>query len=314
MANPAASTNPRSVITGSQLTASTTLKYPLDMDTNSPNFFEIRFVNYSRGVNLQTAQSQSGVTIFLPVPEQLSDTTNLNYSEIALGVGGIENEINSDNWAQAIANVGNKRGGEAFMLDKLRTAGPEVTAAAGAIVGGILGGAPGAVVGGIIGANAPAATISVIAGQKLGFVRNPDLSVEFKGVERKKYQFSWKMAAKSWNETNAINNIIDCIRWNTLPERNGGGGIGWTLDYPNIAFLRFHGNLAYGTAENPRQIIQFGSKGVVVTGVNILYNGSTNGQAFFAGSGEPVEVQLSLQMEDRDILTREQINTGWGNQ
>jgi hypothetical protein len=294
--------NPREETSKNELKGTTALSFPPEIDANVPNFFELKFVNYDRNAALKKAtQSPNSVTIFLPVPIDLTDETNLDYSEYE-SFGGLDKLLQNGTTSDFAASLGEAAGGslQAMALGGARYL-PEATAKLGAGLASKALKVP-------VSAGNLGTRLGQIAGTQIGALVNPALAVEFRGIQRKSYTFTWRMVAKSADESKRINQIVDCIRWNILPEKVSGD---WILTYPNIAFMKFHGNLEYGKADAPRQLIQFAPQGAVVRRMAVTYNGSSAQQVFFDQTGEPIEVAIQLELEDRGILTRELIDSSW---
>lgn len=268
------------------------MSFPPELDGTVANFFELKFTNYDRQANLQKAkETPNSFTIFLPTPGNLSDTTDLNYEEYN-SFGGLDKFLSDPTSGQQVASgaLG------AFALGVLKHASDWGTSS-------IVKAIPGINSAGNLGSR-----LTKVGTTQTGALVNPAPAVEFLGINRKTYDFSWRLIARSQNESILINNIVDCIRWNVSPERVMGD---WVMTYPSIAFMKFHGNYNYGKPDAPRQIIQFAPTGAVVTSFNVTYNGSSGEQVFFEDSGEPVEVAISLRLADRGILTRNQIDESW---
>jgi hypothetical protein len=147
---------------------------------------------------------------------------------------------------------------------------------------------------------------SAVIGTSVGALANPALAVEFRGIQRKTYNFSWRFTPRSKAESETLAAIIDAIRWNTLPEKVAGD---WILTYPNIAFMHLHGNLEYGSENAKRRLIQFAPQGAVCEAMNVSYNNSSGQQSFYEITGEPIEVILNLVFADRGIISRNEIPT-----
>lgn len=293
----AVSGNPRDWIERKELKGTSSLQFPSDLDGTVSNFFEIKFVNYERNATLKKAtEAPNSAIIFLPVPVNLTDQTNLMYEEFE-GFGGLDNILNQSNPSDALAAA--KESGKGFLgaalLGSLRHFSE---LGAGAVTKALTGQAD----------RSLGTRVGQVASTVAGAAINPALAVEFQGVQRKRYSFTWRLVATSPEESTLINKIIDCINWNSLPEKVSGD---WILTYPNIAFMKFHGIQPSGTVDAPRQIIQFGPQGAVVSSFTVEINGSSGQQVFFRDTGEPVEVALHLELQDRGILTKDDIDTGW---
>ncbi|AGS81114.1 tail tube-associated base plate wedge protein [Caulobacter phage Cr30] len=289
--------DPRTWISRKELKGNKTLSFPVNLDATVPHFFEIKFVNYERNASLEKAkQTPNSVTIFLPTPANIRDTTSLEFDEYE-SFGGLDNILEAPTSSQQVAAA--KESGMGFLgaavLGTLRHFSETGT---------------NKLTKGLTGDGSLGSRVSKVAQSQAGAIINPALAVEFHGVQRKNYQFSWRMVATTAEESQKINQIIDCIRWNALPERVSGD---WILTYPNIAFMKFHGTQSYGNPQTPRQMIQFGPQGSFVSSINIEVNGSSATQVFFKDTGEPVEISISINFQDRGIVTREMVDSSWQN-
>lgn len=278
-------TDPRSIIGGTQLKGATAMSFPPQLDGTVPNFFELKFVNYDRNATLTKAnQSPNSTTIFLPVPKDLSDNTDLSYDEYQ-SFGGLDRLMQNGTSSDFTANLATA--GKGFLAAAALTGVKLAPELAGDFIAQKIG---------LSGAGDIGKRLGQVASTQAGALVNPALAVEFRGVQRKTYQFVWSMVARSQDESTLIAKIVNTIRWNILPEKVQGD---WILTYPNIAFMKFHGGAS--------QLIQFAPQGAVVTNMIVSYNGNVKEQVFFQDSGEPVQVQIGLQLSDRGILTRDMI-------
>lgn len=287
--------DPRSWINRKELKGNTTLSFPPNLDATVPHFFELKFVNYERNATLEKArQTPNSVTVFLPTPANIRDTISLDFDEYE-SFGGLDNILEAPTSSQQVAAA--KESGMGFLgaavLGTLRhfseTGTNKLTKK-------------------LTGDGSLGSRVSKVAQSQAGAIINPALAVEFRGVQRKNYQFTWRMIATSAEESTRINKIVDCIKWNALPERVAGD---WILTYPNIAFMKFHGTQSYGNPQSPRQMIQFGPQGAFVSSIDLVVNGSSATQVFFRDTGEPVEVEINLTLQDRGIITREMVGDSW---
>ena len=85
------------------------------------------------------------------------------------------------------------------------------------------------------------------------------------------------------------------FRTHALPAQSSD----FALDYPDIFKITFHGQ------QNPSMIL-FSTQGLFLTSIDFRYDNEGH-PAFFAGTGDPVSVIMTLQFQERIILTREDI-------
>ena len=130
-----------------------------------------------------------------------------------------------------------------------------------------------------------------------GMVRNPHITTIFTGVQLKSYAFTWRLSATSDAEARQINSMLNTIKAYMHPKISGGG---FSLDYPYIANIEFEvGDVAY--SQLPKVRDSFIQRLDVAT--------SAGGSVAFYRDGNPVSIDLSMQLHEIDILTREDFIT-----
>jgi hypothetical protein len=125
--------------------------------------------------------------------------------------------------------------------------------------------------------------------QGLGVATNPNMSLTFNGVDLRNHNFTWRLIAKSIQESLEIENIINTLKLNALPRKIVGAG--FTLSYPAIAMLSFF----------PTNLIKISDLGCFITSINVKYDG--DGYPVFFKGEKPVIVDLSISFRERAILT-----------
>lgn len=248
--------DPTSVInTQRQALNSSGLKFPMD-GTLSTNWTCIAFYIYSRDTPTSAATLLPGTTIYLPVPfSGFEDNTDLLFKEEQMGalLGGTFGKGGLTQKVQA-------------GLHELKREGLTTLA-------------------GIVGDSA-----RNMAQQSIGQIANPNPSLGFDGVGLRTHNFSWRLVAKTPEESAAIDQIIYTLKTNALPSKVSGAN--YTLKYPNIAQINF----------SPKDIVKISQYGCFLEHISLKYDGDGH-PAFFKNTGSPVIVDLSLTFRERTVLT-----------
>lgn len=124
-----------------------------------------------------------------------------------------------------------------------------------------------------------------------GIVRNPHTTTIFEGVNIRSHNFTFKLSPKSKNEGESLLGIVELIKARMLPEVEFGG---FALNYPYLVKLDFVG--ARNVTRVERSFIS-----------GFQPNFSASGFAAFFNDGTPIDVTLTLGLQELDILTREDI-------
>ncbi len=186
------------------------LRFPLDLlgeDSDyNPYFMSMRFVKYEKRAISNRKDILTQGSIYLPIPNQLNDTTTLNYDQAALGsmLGA---------FTEAATGTQNRGG----------------TIAEGIAVEGLQR-AIGSVPNGENILNA----VSAISGLAI----NPFLTVVFKNPSFKSHSFSWKFMPKSQQESLQLTNIINTIKYHMLPGLLTSSGV--IFEYPEMVLLKLY--------------------------------------------------------------------------
>lgn len=136
--------------------------------------------------------------------------------------------------------------------------------------------------GGLTGSAAGAAL------QSAGLALNPLLTVLFKHPEFRTHQFSWTFSPNSADESNELKQIIETIRYASLPNNYGS-----YYGYPDLALIRY---------SNENQLYRF--QPAVITNVTSNY-APTGVPSFFEGNRYPNMVNLTISFLEVILNTRE---------
>lgn len=275
-----------------KLTQSAHLSFPTDGSINNQQTM-ISLLKYNRGSPRELPKKINPLNIFLPLPMSgIEDNIALQYQDVPLGaVGGI----------LAPGNIGNKAIGAAmaagqFIATTAAGAAGDVLSEALVNAGSRAGSGGAAVAKRVVeGANKFAEQSKEALAQSIGQADNPNLSLSFQGVELRNHSFTWRLIAKSLQESLAIENIINTLKLNALPKKTIGAG--FHLSYPSIALISFY----------PANLIKISDLGCFITAVNVKYDGDGH-PVFFTGE-KPVIVDLSVSFRERAILTADDYET-----
>lgn len=211
----------------------------------------------NKGVPNVMSTSRSFGHIFLPMPTNMTDRVGVNYSGVDLGV------------AQLSFNAG-------------QTIGSMADAAGSA-----------AQVGSYLGRTALAAASSgtgALSAQLIGNVPNPYSTQLFERVEQRAFSFEFRLIANSEADSHAIKEIVNAIRYFSLPAEKGG-----FLEMPHEWELAFYGSE-----------FLFDFSRCVVTEVTINFAG--DGLPVFLPNAAPRRVDLTISFKEIIPLTKQLID------
>lgn len=240
----------------------------------------------------------------LPIPQQgLNEVFNMEYAPQAMGaIGGsmeiIKNTINN-------IGAGNYAGA---LTDAVKGAAENLSIKGLTALSTTIGNAFNADPRQSLGAQE----------QLLGLIENPNLALLFKGIKLRNHVFSWKFLPRNKEESRLIKTLVTQLKSDALPPANQSalletardiGGIelppsatgqsSFVLGYPCVAFIKIRGL--------NHDLITFNRHGCVISDIRVSY--SEGEVAFFKDSYEPAEINLSIQLQERSIVTREDHNT-----
>jgi len=131
------------------------------------------------------------------------------------------------------------------------------------------------------------------------------MEVAFTGLEKRKFNYTFKMMPRSQKEAEEIRAIIFAFKANMLPELDGDYEMGRRMVIPNTFDIKY----MYQGDEN-----QYLNKisTCVLENLNVKYGGGQF-QAFKGNNeGAPlVETEISLQFKEMETITRERIFEGF---
>jgi hypothetical protein len=266
------------------------LIYPMDLFTPECSPFII-FVAVSPTENGPRLLDK----LALYMPKQLQVNYGLNYGE-------------AENY---VAQIDSAWKGNVEVGDWLINDGGIAAMGAGALGGlfaargaGARGMAPAGLLGGLAGA-AAGLSIKNPVGQQLNIqsrkLFNPHMAVTFEGIQFRKHDFSFDLVARNEDESKIINDIIYVFKYHAHPEALGPDGVETFYQWPS--------NWNIGLFSPSREYL-FNITTAFLANIHVDY--AAGGQrAFFAGTGAPVSVRLSLTFIETELVTRNRIRQGY---
>lgn len=271
----------------------TALRYPLDI---GPNAMVIDFqkYNFSQTFGISSGFPKTSTSIVLPLPQQIQDAYSIIINQGDMGFGGSFVAENMSNGA-SLTDV---RAMAEATLSKAETMGGDLAE------GGVLGalGSAGSYAkfisrGMLDGLPVDGLSLAVDVVNESAI--NPHTTLNFDGVNLKKFNFTWKLSPRSEEESEAIKNIISKIKSHILPKYSSLPGIGGStgtvsralLKYPDLANIRFN-----GLAEDH----YFKFKPGMISDFSVDY--SPDGNVVFAG-GKPGVITISCSFSEAQIHT-----------
>jgi len=157
-----------------------------------------------------------------------------------------------------------------------------------------------------LGALPGLAGVKAAAEMRSGVVLSDRMELAFKGIDKRTFQYEFKMNPKSEEEAKEIRNIVNAFKFNMLPEFEGSDSAGRKLIVPNTFDIQYMWN----GAEN-----HFLHKisTCVLESMNVSYGGDRyKTHAGIGGDGAPpIETSLSLTFKELDLVTREKAVEGF---
>lgn len=234
--------------------------------------------------SVQSAKGKGTIlaSVYLPLPEQLLDATQVKVGGQEIGMLGAAAATSTDAITDSIG-----QGSFQPLLDALGgTSATEVLAA----------GVAGFMKQGLEFTGFGGAQRGIEAG--MGAVANPFQAMVFEGVDLKTFMFNWTFAPKSRAETDSIKEIVRLIKMHSLPYYKNltAAGVGIKsgrafLNYPSVCIPLITG------------VNTMTFKPCMISQVQLDYNGG--GELAFLEGGNPAAVKINITMQEMQIWTRE---------
>ena len=140
---------------------------------------------------------------------------------------------------------------------------------------------------------------------KEGAIISDRLELAFKGINKRVFQYTFKMIPKNQQEADEIRKIVFAFKANMLPEFVGGNRAGRRLVVPNTFDISY----MYVGAEND-YLHKIST--CVLENMNVTYGGDR--YKTFEGREDgapPVETTITLNFKEMELITRERVFEGF---
>ena len=142
--------------------------------------------------------------------------------------------------------------------------------------------------------------IARLASQSQGYAINPNLQMIFEGIDFRSYQLTFFFTPYSRQEADQVQKIIKAFKKHAMP-RALNGGVGMFFVPPSTFDLKFYFNGSIN-----KKIHKVTES--VITNIDVNY--TPNGWTTYT-DGTPVQIQLTLQFREIDIIDRNKIEAGY---
>ena len=177
--------------------------FPPDLIRNSRAYIALDFYKYDRKNPFVSGSVRDDSSIYLPIPENLTQNFSVKYNPQDLGLAlTAVNEL--DDLTGGLSEVGDVR------VREIKEAGERILKYVGQ---GMAQGTESAL-GGLVG-------------RQQGQIANPHPSVFFNGVDLRTYNMEWQLVPRSETESETLKELIELVRDKALPKRRGN-----FLSYP----------------------------------------------------------------------------------
>ena len=226
-----------------------------------------------------TKQLSQAIALYMPNQINVSHKANYGEAEIGMLVAGAQGAIK--NFASEEMSIGGLAAAAGKTLKSgAVNAGVELGYAALEVADGSI--APGAV------AAFEAAT---------GKVRNNRTEMKFEGVDRRTFQFQFRLLPTSPEEAQKIEEIVTAFRYHSMPEIEGSQNYSRTMIAPSTFDIEYKPN---------KHLHRIATS--VLESVEVQYGGE---RAQFFVDDQPVETSITLSFKELGIITKQQIAQGF---
>lgn len=257
-----------------------TYVFPKNLGNTNLNPGFIQFQYYQRGSFLKSAWDD---TIALCMPDATSQPSTVSWDNEKFGFVG-------KTVTDTIQKLGSNGGGvtsadmnaivEGAKTKVITEGSANLTASAVNGLGGNISGAG-------------------ILGEAFGKVPNPYLTAVFRGIDFRTFSFVFKFAPMSESDCTLIDNIIKCMRKNSLPDYLDNKVY---FNYPKECQISYH----WQGKENGWL---HGFKRAVCTGIDVDY--APNGHFSALRNGFPTQIVVSTKWSEIEVVTRSDIDKGF---
>jgi hypothetical protein len=246
---------------------------------------ETKFSKEAQAIHVQraaTTRLKTAIALYMPASVQV--TYGANYTDTEIG-------SLAERAAEVIKKFqeGNIKGGFQGILDSdetlLQNAGQFLLAGVGNLPG--FGGA------------------KELEAMKAGRIISNRMELAFKGINKRSFQYTFKMMPRNKKEADEIKKIVHAFKFNMLPEFEGSDLSGRSFIVPNTFDIEY----MYNGKEN-----QFLHKisTCVLESMNVTYGGDRYKTYTATAEGAPPqETTISLNFKEMEMITRERVALGF---
>lgn len=140
-----------------------------------------------------------------------------------------------------------------------------------------------------------------------GFIKAPKMELFFKGIGKRKFQYTFKMTPRNDAEMQEIRKIVQAFRLNMLPEFEDGDRASRRLTIPNTFDIQYMYN------GHVNQYLHKIST-CVLESCDVKYSGEGKYQTFQGVDKEgapPTVTEMSLNFQEMEIITKERVAEGY---
>ena len=220
-----------------------------------------------------TRRALGSITLYMPSQIQVSQKANYGEAEIGMVVAAA---------LQAGQSLtGMMDGSSEFDLGQFAST---VGAQARNTLGAALEGA---------GATGAQAALAITSGK----TTNNRTEMKFEGIDRRAFNFTFRLLPSSPSEAQRIQEVITLFRLHSMPEFDRGDSLGRTLIAPSTF------DIQYTPDEHLHKIST-----CVLEAVDVKYGGD---RPQFYKDNQPTETELTLSFKELEIVTKERVAQGY---
>jgi len=220
-----------------------------------------------------TRRALGSITLYMPSQIQVSQKANYGEAEIGMVVAAALKSGES--------LVGMMEGSSEFDLGQFAST---VGAQARNTLGAALEGA---------GATGAQAAVAITQGK----TTNNRTEMKFEGIDRRSFNFTFRLLPRSPQEAQRIQEIVTLFRLHSMPEFDRGDSLGRTLIAPSTF------DIQYTPDEHLHKISTS-----VLESVDVKYGGD---RPQFYKDNQPTETELTLTFKELEIVTKERVAQGY---
>lgn len=247
-----------------QKSATELLQYPLDIESQGESKLTIfNIYQYNKVEVNKTEFKLSLGSIVLPIPPELNNTDSLNYEE----------------YSAPLLNAAMSYGSEDDLTNSFKKLGK---------VGVILGAS---LLGKVPGGDNVVNQVTSLSGSSI----NPRNTNIFKNPAAREHRYTFKMIAKSKDESLAIRKIVNKFRYHAYPSV---GEIDEVIYFaPDLFTIAFKIGKA---SSDDKDTFLFHPLPSALVAISVSYNGESS-PIFFKNTNAPVEVTLQLVFKEMEL-------------